>query len=167
MKIKITGPGFKAGYTVLSENETDWLFDLIGSNPSDEEVEEFCEDENIWNEIKFKRKLFGPGMDCKVFVDDANVLAKQVKVRMEDKIQKLSNIIGDTPILTVINDYTGTWFKGEVDTQEFDFKKLNFETVSLNNLEIITKVFYGTKEIINEIQEPLLNRYNCFAKLDF
>jgi hypothetical protein len=167
MKIKITGPGSKAGYTILSDNEMDWLFDLVGSNPDDDEIAEFCEDENIWDEVKFKRTLFGPGLDCKVFVDDINLLAKHIKVRSDNKIQKLTNITGDTPILTVINDYTGTWFKGEIDTEEFDVKKLTFETTSLNDLEIITKVFYNNKEVINEIQEPLLNRYNSFAKLDF
>lgn len=167
MKIRISGPGSKAGYTVLSEDDAEWLFNLIGSNPSDEEVQEFCEDENIWSEIQFKRILEGASVDCKVFINDINLSAKQIKVQTDNKISKLSNINGDTPILTVVNDYTGTWFKGEIDTEEFDIKKLSFEITSLRDLEIITKVFYGTKEIKNEIDKPLLNRYNSFAKLDF
>ena len=165
MKIKITGVGSIVGYTVLKDDELDWLFDNVGSYPTDNELIEFCSDERIWDEFKFKYKIVGPSSDAKLFIDD-KPFSKGISAN-EIKLPKLTNISGDDGILTVIRDYKGTWFKGNIDIQSFDSNKLTYEVTVVNGVEIITKVLYNGKEIVNEITEPIVNNYNTFASLVF
>ena len=165
MKIKISGVGSIVGYTVLKDDELDWLFDNVGSYPTDSELIDFCADENIWNEINFKYKITGASTEAKLFIDD-KPLSKGIST-LENKLPKLTNISGDDGILTVIRDYKGTWFKGNIDTQTFDPNKLSYEVTIVNGVEIITKVLYSQKEIINEITDPIITNYNTFASLVF
>lgn len=165
MKIKISGVGSIVGYTVLKDDELDWLFDNVGSYPTDNELIDFCADENIWDEINFKYKITGASTEAKLFIDD-KPLSKGIST-LENKLPKLTNISGDDGILTVIRDYKGTWFKGNIDTQTFDPNKLSYEVTIVNGVEIITKVLYNQKEIINEITDPIITNYNTFASLVF
>jgi hypothetical protein len=89
MKIKISGFGSIAGYTVLMDDDLDWLFDNVGTNPSDNELKEFCEDERIWDEIRFKYKIKGPSIAAKIFIDD-KPLAKTIEA--ENTIQHSETI---------------------------------------------------------------------------
>lgn len=165
MKIKISGVGSIVGYTVLKDDELDWLFDNVGSYPTDDELIDFCSDEQIWDEIKFKYKITGASTDAKVYIDD-KPLSKNIHI-IEEKVPKLTNISGDDGILTVIRDYKGTWFKGNLDIQTFEPNKLSFEVTIFNGIEIITKVLYNGKEVINEIDQLMINNYNTFASLVF
>lgn len=164
MKIKISGIGSIVGYTVLKDDDLDWLYEQVG--PSDKELNEFCNDERIWEDFNFKYKISGPLTEAKVFIDD-KVISNRIKVSNEHTLPKLTNISGDDGILTVIRDYKGTWFKGDIDTQTFEAHKLTFDVTVFNGVEIITNVFYNGKQIQNEITEPLVNNYNTFSSLTF
>jgi len=166
MKIRISGAGSIVGYTVLKDEELDWLFENVGSYPSTDELNDFCNDERIWHEFKFKFKVSGPSSNAKIFIEDKPI-SKNITSATENTLPKLTNISGDDGIFTVIRDYKGTWFKGNIDTQTFDANKLTFEIVSFNNIEIVTKVMYSGKEVRNEINEPLINNYNTYASLIF
>ena len=165
MKIKISGFGSIVGYTVLRDEQLDWLFDNVGSYPTDDELIDFCADERIWEEINFKYKIIGASTDAKLFIDDKPLLKSITSY--ESKLPHLTNMSGDDGILTVIRDYKGTWFKGNIDTQVFDPKKLTYEIIIFNGIEIITKVLYNQKEIVNEITDPVVTNYNTFASLVF
>lgn len=166
MKIKISGFGSIAGYTVLMNGDLDWIFDNVGSAPSDKELKEFCEDDRIWGEVKFKYKIAGPSLSAKVFIDDKPI---SMIVESSNTIQlpKLTNISGDDGIFTLIKDYKGIWFKGEINSNTFDKHKLEFETTFIDGAEVITKIMYNKKEIVNEIIDPLLINYNTYATLRF
>jgi hypothetical protein len=166
MKIKISGFGSIAGYTVLMDDDLDWLFDNVGTNPTDDELKEFCEDERIWDEIRFKYKISGPSVSAKVFIDDKPI-AKTIETDNTVQLPKLTNMSGDDGILTLIKDYKGIWFKGTINSNSFDSNKLEFETTIIGGAELITKVFYNKKEIVNEIIDPLITNYNTYANLKF
>ena len=166
MKIKISGFGSIAGYTVLMNDDLDWLFENVGTNPSDNELREFCEDDRIWEEIQFKYKIIGPSVTAKIFIDD-KPLAKTIETENTIQLPKLTNISGDDGILTLIKDYKGIWFKGEINSNTFDLNKLEFETTFIGGTELVTKVFYNKKEIGKEIPDPLITNYNTYANLKF
>ena len=69
--------------------------------------------------------------------------------------------------MTLIKDYKGIWFKGEINSNTFDLNKLEFETTFIGGTELVTKVFYNKKEIGNEIPDPLITNYNTYANLKF
>jgi hypothetical protein len=50
---------------------------------------------------------------------------------------------------------------------ENDKNKLEFETTFIDGAELITKVIYNKKEIVNEITDPLITNYNTYATLKF
>lgn len=166
MKIKISGFGSIAGYTVLMDDDLDWLFENVGTNPDDNELREFCEDERIWDEIKFKFKITGPSVSAKVYIDD-KPLSLTIEANNTNQLPKLTNISGDDGIFTLIKDYKGIWFKGEINSNTFDKNKLEFETTFIDGAELITKVIYNKKEIVNEITDPLITNYNTYATLKF
>jgi len=166
MKIKISGIGSIAGYTVLNEDDLDWLCSHLGANPTDNELKDFCEDDRIWEEIHFKFKLSGPSVYAKVFIDNTPI-SSSIESNSPNTLPKLTNMTGNDGILTVIKDYRGIWFNGTINSNSFDIHKLEFETTFISGAELITKVLYNKKEILNEISEPLVTNYNTYASLTF
>ena len=166
MNIKISGFGSIVGYTILNEKDLDWLYDNIGSNFSDKELTEFCSDDRIWEEIRFKYKIIGPSISAQVQINDkpTGIVIESENV---NTLPKFTNISGNDGIFTVIHDFKGVWFSGEINAEEFEAHKLRFETMYINGIELVTKVIYNKKEIVNEITNPLIRYYNTYASLEF
>lgn len=165
MKLKISGTGSRIGYTVLSPDDVEFFQDNINIS-DDEELSEFCDDDAIWDEIKFKHNSNGAHLDSiAVLIDDVPVSFEDLKTESTE-IPKLSNISGDGLIFTLIKDYKGVWFETEL-VEGADLNKLYFETTIFHDVELITKVLYNGKELRNELEEFNLPLYNTFANLSY
>lgn len=165
MKIKISGNGARIGYTRLSDSEFDWLCEELGSNPLDQDLKEFCSYEDIWDEINFKHDILAPYYyECKLFVGDQEYPIQKAGTH-QFELPKISFVPGESAVLELVKDYRGTWFLGDIDTTEFDIRKLVFEVVTLHNFEVIKRVLYGNKEVTNLINVAPSDSFNTYVSL--
>jgi len=165
MKLKISGTGSRIGYTVLSEDDSDFLHDNINVS-DDEELHEFCENDSIWDEITFKHTINGPHLEtAAISIGTSLIPFREIKVDALS-VPKLTNISGDSEILNIVKDYKGEWFIGDLSFLHFiDINNISFETTIFHDLELITKVYYNGKEIPNEIQEFNLPLHNTYVNI--
>lgn len=166
MKLKIAGTGSRIGYTVLSETDSEYLRDNVNVS-DDTELQDFCEDESIWDEIHFYHTVNGPHLEtAAISVESSLIPFREVKIDSME-VPKLTNISGDSEILSLIKDYKGIWFVGDMSFLDFvDVNKISFETTIFHDLELITKVLYNGKEIPNELKEFDLPLYNTYVNIE-